>query len=285
VLVHSTVDTGASNRPDVTATAASHGDTASTPHRRAIAPATATIAATASATSDPVAAGSNGSASKHAQQSGERLPQRPRPHPKPTQPTPHRRRRPTQPLSHPPMPPPSRSPHQRHADHRDRVRPPHQHSDRQQHMRGPTASAAGPARSKPPPDLPTVANHPRPAMPPRAQPAPASRAHQPAPRQSPLDAVPVLAYREHRCLHAPHRGPPGRSAKRRPGGPLAYPNPLTLSSHTNKRNPATTSRRDTHTQRRGPTPTRSPRTTGNNRQALTGHNRRISLTQRIAARS
>jgi hypothetical protein len=31
-----------------------------------------------------------------------------------------------------------------------------------------------------------------------------------------------------------HSGPPRRSPKRRPGGPLTYRNPLTLSSHTKR---------------------------------------------------
>ncbi|GAA0903825.1 hypothetical protein GCM10009558_093570 [Virgisporangium aurantiacum] len=62
---------------------------------------------------------------------------------------------------------------------------------------------------------------------------------------------------------AHHRGPPGRSAKRRPGGPLAYTNPLTLSSHSNKSNPTTATHPHAHTERRHPAPTRSRRKTGN----------------------
>src|SRR6266498_4689456 len=131
-------------------------------------------------------------------------------------------------------------------------------------MRDPATGAAGPARPKPPPDLTLAANHPSPAIPPRAQPAPAGRARQPAAGQPPLDLPRIHAYREHRCLRAPHRGPPGRSAKRRPGGPLAYPNPLTLSSHTKKGNPPEVAHGADHAKRRGHTPTRSPRTTGNN---------------------
>lgn len=66
MLTRSTVDRDVSSRPDVTAAATSHGDTASgfgTLHRRATAPAAARIAATASAITDPAGAGNTGSAS------------------------------------------------------------------------------------------------------------------------------------------------------------------------------------------------------------------------------
>jgi hypothetical protein len=46
---------------------------------------------------------------------------------------------------------------------------------------------------------------------------------------------------------------------------LAYPNPLTLPSHTNKGNPPKAAHRDAHAERRRPTPTRSLRATSNNR--------------------
>jgi hypothetical protein len=52
------------------------------------------------------------------------------------------------------------------------------------------------------------------------QPAPTGRARQPAADQPSLDLTRIHAYREHGCLRAPHRGPPGRSATRR-RGPLA----------------------------------------------------------------
>ena len=90
-------------------------------------------------------------------------------------------------------------------------------------------------------------------------------ARQSAPGQPPLDAVPVLAYREYRCLRAPHRGPPGGSAKRRPGGPLATP---TRSRCRRTRTKATHPRLPTVTltPNGAATPTRSSRTTGNTRR-------------------
>jgi len=62
VLIHNQGQDTVSNRPFVTADAASHGDTApSCGHRAATATAAPTIAATASANSDPAAAGNTGS--------------------------------------------------------------------------------------------------------------------------------------------------------------------------------------------------------------------------------
>lgn len=65
VLINSTVDPGASNRPEVTAAANRHTDTVNTerPHRDHPARAVATIAATASATTDPAGSGNLGSGS------------------------------------------------------------------------------------------------------------------------------------------------------------------------------------------------------------------------------
>lgn len=68
MLIHSTASPGSSSRPELTAAASRHGDTAPTgqPHRTPTAPAAATIAATASASSDPAGSGILGSgASTH----------------------------------------------------------------------------------------------------------------------------------------------------------------------------------------------------------------------------
>lgn len=65
MLINFAAMPGASNRPDVTATASCHGDTVNTdrPHRATTARATATIAATASASSEPAGSGTPGSGS------------------------------------------------------------------------------------------------------------------------------------------------------------------------------------------------------------------------------
>jgi len=59
VLINFTVDPGANNQPEVTAATSCHGDTVNTdrPHRAATACAAATIAMTASASSDPAGSG------------------------------------------------------------------------------------------------------------------------------------------------------------------------------------------------------------------------------------
>src|SRR6266702_7802819 len=85
-----------------------------------------------------------------------------------------------QPLSDPPVPLPDRRARQRQPDHRDRIGPPRQHADRQQHMRPAAPRAPRPPRPQPPPDLPSTAHHPQPRVPPPAQPPPAPRTNQPA---------------------------------------------------------------------------------------------------------
>jgi hypothetical protein len=78
-----------------------------------------------------------------------------------------------------PVPLPGRRARQRRADHRDRIRPPRQDADRQQHMGAPAPCANRPARPQPPPVPALTADHPRPGMPPPAQPLTANRALQP----------------------------------------------------------------------------------------------------------
>jgi hypothetical protein len=66
VLINFSADPGVNNQPEVTAAASRHGDTANTdrPHRAAIADVAATIAATASASSDPAGSGTRGTGSR-----------------------------------------------------------------------------------------------------------------------------------------------------------------------------------------------------------------------------
>ncbi len=66
MLINSTIRPGANNRPAVTAAATHHGDNMSTlrPHRPTTAAAAATIAATASANSEPVGSGTRGAGAR-----------------------------------------------------------------------------------------------------------------------------------------------------------------------------------------------------------------------------
>jgi hypothetical protein len=76
-----------------------------------------------------------------------------------------------------------------------------------------------------------------PSMPPPRQPGRARRAAQPPRRQPPLDHARISAYRDHRCLRAPRAAlPPPRPRERREGA--AYPDLITVASHTKKDNPA-----------------------------------------------
>lgn len=176
---------GASSRADDTAAASSHADSASTlPQRPAAAAAAATIAATASAAGDPAGPGSSGSGSS----------------------------------AHASAVNPARSASAREANRRSQPRT--VAAGRQQHMSPPATLTPGPPRTQPPADPALTADHTRPGTPPSPQPRPACRARQPPLRQQPLDAASILAYREHGAS-ARLSGPPGGSAKRRPGGPVS----------------------------------------------------------------
>jgi hypothetical protein len=131
-------------------------------------------------------------------QHGERRPQRDRTRGKPAQPAPHRASGTAQPLSDPPVPQPGRRPCQRRADHRDRIRPPLQDTDRQQYMRAPAAAADHPPGPQPLAGLAGPPDHPWPGMSPSAQPPATPRAAKPpddSGRSTSAASLPAWAWR------------------------------------------------------------------------------------------
>jgi hypothetical protein len=103
-------------------------------------------------------------------------------------------------------------------------------------MRDPAGRAPRPPRAQPSVDPALTPDHPLPGMPPR-QPASTPRTAQPAFRQPPLDHARSNAYRDHRCLRAPVRPLP-LPGQEKGGGAAAYPDVITVASHTKKDNPA-----------------------------------------------
>ena len=104
-------------------------------------------------------------------------------------------------------------------------------------MRHPAAAAPRPPRAQPPADPVLTPDHPLPGMPPPSQPARAPRAAQPPRCQPPLDHARITVYRDHRCLRAPRAALPA-PRPREDGRAAAYPNLITVASHTKKDNPA-----------------------------------------------
>src|ERR1035441_980771 len=104
-------------------------------------------------------------------------------------------------------------------------------------MRAPTLSTPRPPRAQPPADPACPADHPLPGMPPPRQPTRARRAAQPPRRQPPLDHARINAYRDHWCLRAPRAALP-LLGQEKGGRAAAYPDVITVASHTKKDNPA-----------------------------------------------
>ena len=237
MLVNSTVDPGASNRPHVTAAATSHGDTASTAHRRATAPAAATIAATASATCDPAAAGSTGSASSvhsntvNASRSGPARVRNRRSQPR-TVAAQRPNRSATRRCPQPSAARTSAAPTTATVSARRTNTP--TGSNTCVHPQPAQRARRGRSRHRTTPSSRTTRTRPcphgrnRPRHPGHANPPPVSR------RSTPSQSLPTVSTgaSAHHTAALPDAPP-----RERPGGPLAYPNPLTLSSHTNKGNP------------------------------------------------
>jgi hypothetical protein len=73
-------------------------------------------------------------------------------------------------------------------------------------------------------------------MPVPAQPAPAARARKKAITEQLLDAGRIVAYREQRCLQAPH-GPPREALPEDHGEGRPRPDTLTVSSHASAPQP------------------------------------------------
>ena len=92
-------------------------------------------------------------------------------------------------------------------------------------------------RAQPPADPARTPDHPLPGMPPPRQSASTPRTAQPAFRQPPLDHARNNAYRDHRCLRAPVR-PSRQLGQEKDGRAAAYPDVITVASHTKKDNPA-----------------------------------------------
>ena len=155
----------------------------------------------------------------------------------PGQPAPHRRSRAAQPGRDLPVTRTRRARRQPCPDHRRPIRPPQQAAHRQQHMRAPTLSTPRPPRAQPPADPACPADHPLPGMPPPRQPTRARRAAQPPRRQPPLDHARINAYRDHWCLRAPRAALP-LLGQEKGGRAAAYPDVITVASHTKKDNPA-----------------------------------------------
>ena len=198
----------------MTAEANCHGDTApTTPSRRRAAATTAPTASTASANVVLVGRSRSCSGSSWNQQRGEQRPCRRRVPGERAQPAPHRGHWPPEPISDPSVAGTGGLRPQRGTDRLDRVSPPPQASDAQQHMRHPTADAADPAR----PQNTSPTNGPWPSESPWCKKA-ATPTDQFTGRQPPLDLGCIGTYHDHGCLHAPRNGPPFRP--RNWGGPL-----------------------------------------------------------------
>jgi hypothetical protein len=108
---------------------------------------------------------------------------------------------------------------------------------RQQHMRDPATLAPRPAGTQPPADAALTSDNPLPGMTSPSQTPRTARAAQPPRHQPPLDHARNNAYRDHRCLRAPAR-PSRHLGQEKDGRAAAYPNLITVASHTKKGNPA-----------------------------------------------
>ncbi len=125
----------------------------------------------------------------------------------PGRPPPHRRRRPAQPRRDRAVSLASGLAQQRRADHRCRVRPPHQRVHQQQHMRHRADPATAPTRPHPHRRTQTP-QQPRPGRAPRDQ-HPTARTAQFTGSKAALDRSLISTYRQHR--RPPTRQQPSRA--------------------------------------------------------------------------
>ena len=164
-----------------------------------------------------------------ARQPGEEPPHPPRRGTEPAQPVPHRVLRDPARRRDRPEPLAQRSPRQHVPDHRRPVAPPSQHPRREQHVRDPARAAPRPPRPHPHRDPPRREHPPQDRVAPPAQPTPAAGTRKQAVTQKLLRNRRAVAYREQRCLQAPH-GPPRTSGKGNGEG-RPETGTLTVSSH------------------------------------------------------